>query len=346
MWKEPTGRRWRGPGLDRTRDRHPRRAQFVSACRASPVTGRSRIVAHSSSIPADLRHDVRSVIAADTTGYYCLTMSHKRSPRRQAAPPKACLFCGSVGPLNGEHIYGDWLRNLGYTGEGVREIIPGDGSQPIIQRSGPFNKKLKIVCYPCNNQWMSGMETAAQSLLTAMFNARGSSVMLDATAQVALARWAFKTAAVAAQIDHSDPFPLAHCREFRHTDRPPCHAQIRIGTASIPTLQRGEQLAEFRFEPRTATITQVKQSISFPFYRASFRLLNVVFDILGYVAETDMVDIDPDENLKRTLLPLWPSEHPRIWWPPVISLDVIGGLPGLAAGPIVGIPTLVSGNQG
>jgi len=159
-------------------------------------------------------------------------------------------------------------------------------------------------------------------------------------------RSAFKTAAVVAQVDRSDPFPLAHRREFHQTDRPPCHAQIRIGTASIPTLEWGEQLAESRFEPRTATITHAGQNISFPFYRASFRLLTVVFDILGYVAEPDVVNIDPDEDLKRALLPLWPPEHPRLWWPPVTSLDVIGGVPGLAADPITGIPMLAPGGRG
>lgn len=268
-------------------------------------------------------------------------MSQKRPPRRQAAPPKTCLFCGVIGPLNEEHIYGDWLRNLGFAGEGVREIVPGDGSQPIIQRGGPFSKKLKIVCYPCNNQWMSGMETAAKPLLTAMFNARDSSVRLNQAAQLTLARWAFKTAAVAAQVDRTDPFPLPHRREFRQTDQPPRHVQIRIGAASIPTLRRGWQLAESRFEPRTVTITRAGQSLNFPFYRASFRLLTVVFDILGYVSETDLVNIDPDEDLKRALLPLWPSEHPRIWWPPVTNLDVIGGVPGLTNSPIVGVPMVV-----
>lgn len=179
-----------------------------------------------------------------------------------------------------------------------------------------------------------------------MFNATGSSVELDHAAQLTLARWAFKTAAVAARVDRTDPFPLPHRREFRQTDQPPHHVQIRIGAASIPTLQRGKQLAEFRFEPLTATITRAGQSISFPFYRASFRLLTAVFDVLGYVAGTDMVDIDPDEDLKRALLPLWPSEHPRIWRPPVANLDVIGGVPGLTASPIVGVPMLVPGSQG
>ena len=95
-------------------------------------------------------------------------MSNKRSLRRQALRRRTCLFCASSAPLNGEHIFGDWLQNLGYTGEGVREIARGDGSEPIIQRGGPFSKKLKVVCYLCNNEWMSGMETAAQPVLTAM----------------------------------------------------------------------------------------------------------------------------------------------------------------------------------
>jgi hypothetical protein len=59
-----------------------------------------------------------------------------------------------------------------------------------------------------------------------------------------------------------------------------------------------------------------------------------------------MVNIDLDENLKRALLPLWPPEHPRIWWPPVTSLDVIGGVSGLTAGPIAGIPMLIPGGRG
>jgi hypothetical protein len=43
-----------------------------------------------------------------------------------------------------------------------------------------------------------------------MLNACGSSVMLDAAAQLALARWAVKTAAVISRIDYSGPFPFAH----------------------------------------------------------------------------------------------------------------------------------------
>jgi hypothetical protein len=74
----------------------------------------------------------------------------------------------------------------------------------------------------------------------------------------------------------------------------------------------GEQLAESHFEARTATVIGAGPSVSFPSYRATFRLLTVVFDIVGYVAETDLLDIDPGDDLKRGMLPLWPSEHPNI----------------------------------
>lgn len=269
-------------------------------------------------------------------------MSRNPPQRRQPGiPKKTCLFCGSADRLTDEHIYGKWLRKLGYAGEGVREIIPGDGGQPIIQRGGPFSKTLKIVCRPCNNEWMKGMEENVKPLLIAMFNSRGSSVRLDEAAQLVLARWAFKTAAVASQINYRDPFPIEHRREFHQTDQPPLHTQIRIGAASIPTLPQGEHLAASWFEPRIATITRAGQSTSIPFYRATFRLITVVFDILGYVAPVDMLNVDPTDDFKKLMLPIWPAEHPTIWWPPVTSLDAIGGVPGLISIPLLGAPIIL-----
>jgi len=260
---------------------------------------------------------------------HCLAMSHNsaRLQRRNPAPQRDCLFCGTSGPLTDEHVYGKWLRKLGYTGEGVREIVPGDGSERIIQRGGPFSKTLKIVCRPCNNEWMSGMETAAEPLLTAMFNACGSSLRLDETARLTLARWAFKTIANISRINYSDPFPLVHRREFRHAGQPPQHAQVRIGAASIPVQAMGENLAESRFEPRSMTVTGAGHAASFPFYRGTFRLITVVFDIVGYVTDDYEMGISPDGNLKRALLPLWPSAHPSIWWPPSPALTASAECP-------------------
>jgi hypothetical protein len=45
-----------------------------------------------------------------------------------------CIFCGAKPPLTYEHVFGEWLRKLDHTGDGVHELIPGDGGRPIIQR--------------------------------------------------------------------------------------------------------------------------------------------------------------------------------------------------------------------
>jgi hypothetical protein len=81
---------------------------------------------------------------------------------------------------------------------------------------------------------------------------------------------------------------------------------------------------------------------SVPFYTARFRLLNVVFDVFGHGPAEIGLRANLPDDLRRALLPIWPSEHSVIWWPPVTNLDVIGGVEGLAAVPLVGVPTIIS----
>ena len=89
----------------------------------------------------------------------------RRAQRRQIERnPRECLFCGNIGRLTEEHVYGDWLQKLGFRGPGVRELIEdADLENRILQEGNPFNKRLRIVCEDCNGGWMSALETAAKS---------------------------------------------------------------------------------------------------------------------------------------------------------------------------------------
>ena len=49
-----------------------------------------------------------------------------------------------------------------------------------------------------------------------------------------------------------------------------------------------------------------------------------------------------DGELNRALLAIWPSVHPKIWWPPTQTLDAVGGIEGLAKIPMCGLPILGS----
>ena len=255
-----------------------------------------------------------------------------RASSRVPQQRPACVFCGSRGSLTEEHVFGDWLRKLGFTGEGLREWSTGGVS--TRQKGGPFSKKLKIPCLQCNGVWMSGMEDSAKPLLVEMF--KGNRVELNDVAQRDLARWAFKTVVVFSYVDRQgERVPAVHRRAFHQTDEPPIGVVVRIGSASVRAEQFGQQLAECSFKPRLA---QVKfddgRVVDVPTYTGRFRLLNVVFDVFGYVSpDPDLhLHVDLPVEVERALLQIWPVKHPTIWWPPAVTLDVVGGLSGFELG--------------
>jgi len=234
-----------------------------------------------------------------------------------------------------EHIFPRWLRQLGYTGNGWREIT--DERATLVRRveqGSPFNKTLKVVCGPCNNEWMATMEDEVKPILLDMFNVHGQ-VALDADRQLLLARWSFKTMCVIAELGQSaSPIPLEHAREFRSTDLPPRQCQIWIGTASAQPHPQGVELAQSRVLPRKGAVTVPDGRVDFTAYQARFRLLNVFFDAFGHGGPSFKAELSMDGELGRALLPIWPTVHPKIWWPPAQTLDVIGGIDGLAKIPI------------
>lgn len=253
--------------------------------------------------------------------------------------PRECLFCGGVGKLTEQHVYDDWLRRLIFDGEGLREYI-SEPEPPVFQRGGPFTKTLRIVCHPCNEVWLSGIEKDAQTFLLRMFAANGQ-VELDSDAQLTLARWAFKIICVLSQTGSRKTFPLAHCREFHQSNRPPSGSQIWIGAASIRTASGLSQLAESQCRPWIANLNSSGHTVDVPLYSSWFRLLNVVFYAVGRGPPELGLRADLSEDLRRALLPIWPSEHSTIWWPPVTSLDAVGGVKALAATRLVGVPTVI-----
>ena len=266
-----------------------------------------------------------------------------RRKQSTSMPIKRCLFCGITAPLTKEHILPDWLRKLGFMGNGAHEIFDGDADPEryVIQR-GPFTRTLKIVCGPrCNYGWMKKLEDEAKPILLELFNPRAQ-VPLDEPKQTILSRWAFKTVAVSSQLSprNRSLFPTAHCRELYREGRPPKQSLAWVGTASVSINPLGEQLAQYWFQPRQAEVRfdtgEVRHIAA---YSARLRILNVVFDILGYQSSTVTFAAEMSNDLRRALLPIWPERFPRIWYPPVVSLDVLGGIDGLASVPIVGVPS-------
>jgi len=270
---------------------------------------------------------------------YRKRLSKQARKRETALRPGECLFCGKTEELTEQHVFGKWLRNLGLKGRSMWEVSQGDGDaqRPPLPPGSLFSKTLRIVCGPCNTGWMSRLENAAKLYLMDMFRGRGN-IPLDEDAQLVLARWAFMTIAVVSQAEHRPTFPLAHCHELYNSERPPGQSQIWIGSASVNVSEPWEQIAEFHHERKTVDAPIGEGTIPFPIYTSQLRLLNVVFEVQGsWPNEFGRLErVDSSANLRCALLPIWPSKFPTIWWPPVTSLDSIGGVRGLAATRLIG----------
>jgi hypothetical protein len=242
-------------------------------------------------------------------------MGHRtRLPRRAvAATKKTCVFCGVPGRLTEEHVFPNWLRKCGYDGVGLQE------TNDVIQLRGVFSSKVKIVCASCNNGWMSRLEQEAKPLLIHLFKSFGRSIPLDEAAQLTLARWAFKTAVVCAYVDKKqvDLFPKAHRVEFYENDQPPRQAWVRIGAMGVPSdPSKGEHIAAVEYTTNVETWTDGDRSFSFPVYRATIRLVTVVFCIMGYTSTEMKMKEAMDKDFRTITMPLWPVRRPTIWWPP------------------------------
>lgn len=124
---------------------------------------------------------------------------HRRGRRK-------CIFCGEPGKISKEHIFGLWLKELFPRGEHTTHKsvytawLNESGSHTPAEKRGRHqghvgSKSLKVVCQPCNDGWLSQLETRVRPTLTPLIT--GERRNLIGNEQALLATWAAKTAMVA-----------------------------------------------------------------------------------------------------------------------------------------------------
>ncbi len=108
--------------------------------------------------------------------------------------PEHCIFCrmpfGPDRPRSEEHIWPRWMHSLLPEKQGAQRLF--DATELLENR--PFGRVLhkhfkpRVVCRPCNNEWMSGLETATKPILRPLM--LGEPQHLDRRSQTILATWA------------------------------------------------------------------------------------------------------------------------------------------------------------
>jgi hypothetical protein len=133
----------------------------------------------------------------------------------------ACIFCGGD-DMTEEHLVADWvLRAFAKSRKpagGFRGTYRDWGSGLKVTADEPIDT-AKVVCRPCNNEWLSRIDTAASEVLKPLIRGHGGSVQLDRDGQEAVAAWLFKTALIFDASQEGADGPLAPLRAAFMRDR-------------------------------------------------------------------------------------------------------------------------------
>ena len=103
---------------------------------------------------------------------------------------RTCKFCDARADSR-EHVIPNWILQEIKISEDIRRVV---GSSAPVWFKNIQNLKVRSVCKPCNNNWMSMLETDCKPTLSPLLN--GVGMPLSADRQSTLARWAVKTSMV------------------------------------------------------------------------------------------------------------------------------------------------------
>jgi hypothetical protein len=246
-----------------------------------------------------------------------------------------CIFCGDDrNRLTDEHVFGDWISKLFAShSTGVAQLIDSDGN---VQQWAqvPFQQKVKVVCENCNTGWMADLEAKVKPILTPML--LGQRQEVRAQTQKLLAFWTVKTALI---IDHLQPkarvVPETEYSALYKSQSPlPTHL-VWFGHRTVPRDRTGDLLGAARKQPiahldvEASMEKRILQWVSEgrKMYRITFSVGNLVVQVFGHDFPTTLNIEGPPEQA-QLVRRIWPITG-RFKWPPLRSLDEIGGLDGL-----------------
>src|SRR5947209_10860699 len=127
-------------------------------------------------------------------------------------PP--CAFCPRTAKLSGEHIWSQWMGRLFPIKKYrfIRRDIDGNAINTFSM--GGLDLTANVVCKPCNEGWMSDIESKyAQPAMEALIIGGKTDFTISKARAKAIALFAFKTAVV---IDHMGGDPPFFRRSLRY----------------------------------------------------------------------------------------------------------------------------------
>jgi hypothetical protein len=240
-------------------------------------------------------------------------------------PVSKCIFCGT-GKLTKEHIWADWLKK--YIPRTTikhslkKELIHAGGIEfNILEHNGDVHsRRIRCVCASCNNGWMSKIQNDVKPILIPMLS--GEEVVLRKKERVSISSWVGMMIMVAEYLDPDSVSISQADRCFLLKNKKlPSHWHVWIGHANrqmqprfshaVFPLTKGKSGEVIRRRPgdlntQTSTICVGEHLL--------------IHTISSDIARSLMRRWRPPENIKGSLVKVWPVGRSAVKWPPQVRL--------------------------
>lgn len=219
-----------------------------------------------------------------------------------------------------EHVLADWLSAYLPEAKASKKVHSRDGSTPNLtthsMRRGPdsaFGHKVRVVCKPCNEGWMSDLERATQPILIPMME--GNSVRLTWGRCKTLATWAFKTATMIDCLDSDVNRGVSpdHIETLYRDRKPPATCQIWV----VPTTGGEDSGYAGKYSTAAGKKKTLAEVVPRSTYASAFMLGHVGFVVFGTGRPDALAPVAPVLGPDMGLTALWPRKPgDRLNWPP------------------------------
>jgi hypothetical protein len=228
--------------------------------------------------------------------------------------PRECAFCPATANLSGEHIWSDWMNAL-FPGEKQFRNINERMEVAQTWSSSQLDWKAKVVCEPCNNGWMSNIESQhAQPAMTDLIAGK-LDIPIPQSQANSIARFAFKTAVIVEHLKRDQPvrfFPRQVRHRFRETLEIPHN--VRMWFAGF--LPRGKG--------RCVTLYyNVPDFNNLELYVCNYVVGRLVFQVVAEKRQS-FLTLFPIPGWEQVAVPFWPCISPDFVWPSKTVLKTVG----------------------
>jgi hypothetical protein len=234
---------------------------------------------------------------------------------------RECAFCPAAAKLSGEHIWSDWMNAL-FPGKKAFRKINERMEVTKSWTSSQLDWKAKVVCEPCNNGWMSKIESRHAKPAMADLIAGKLDIPIPQSRANSIALFAFKTAVILEHLNRSRTihiFPRQVRHRFRETLEIPDN--VRMWMAGFLPPGKGRCVTLYH---------EASNPDSLELYVCSYCVGRFVFQVVAERTPT-FLTLFPVARFEHLAVPFWPRVPTGFVWPPEAVLKTVGEFEDFAA---------------